>query len=36
VRSFLDWIAHAALPRQANDGFDARAGRFHEHMDLSG
>jgi len=36
LEDYLDWITATALPAWAARGFDERAGRFHERLDLSG
>lgn len=36
LADYLDWITASALPFWATQGFDGRAGRFHERLDLAG
>jgi len=36
LADYLDWIAASALPTWAARGFDRRAGRFHERLELTG
>jgi len=36
LAAYLDWITASALPLWAERGFDRRAGRFHERLDLTG
>lgn len=36
MKAYLDWIGRKALPVWATIGFDARAGRFRERLDLAG
>lgn len=36
LAKYIDWITVSALPLWAEHGFDRRAGRFHERLDLAG